>query len=258
MSNTILRATTRVAPTILLLVTVAYAEKKHSQSAIKAFNAAVEHFNAGDCAGALPFLDQAISADSDFAEAFYARGACRYRMQSPDGALMDLSDSIRLDSTLLDARAMRGVIHYDADRWDAAMDDFNYVLTRKPTDAQALVGRGVIYLGREQKAEAETDFRVFLKAHPSDPLAPKLRGLLAKLRTGEDSEVPEEPIAQGQATAPKKTSARRKTATAPAPDMKALAESLMSRHALSDKAGKQILRGNRGPVAGDLGDAKGQ
>src|SRR5206468_3854420 len=96
---------------------------QRSQAAVRAFNKGVEMFNAGQYQNAVSSFDEAISADGDFADAYYARAVCRQKLESPDAAMMDLSDAIRLDPGLLDARSMRGVIHYNADRWDDALED---------------------------------------------------------------------------------------------------------------------------------------
>jgi len=217
------------------------------QSAVKAFNEGVKHFNAREFNEAIPLFDEAISADSDFADAYYARGACRYYLKGSDGALMDLGDAIRLKPELLDARALRGAVYYEADRWDQALEDFNYVLERHPTDAQSLLGRGVIYLKREQPEEAARDFRAFLKAHPDDALAPKLRKLLVSLTGGPA------PGEESASAPPSSGAAPRRTYRRPTEAAKALGDSLMLRsHDLSERFGNKVLRGERAEAVGDI------
>lgn len=225
----------------------------HPQAAIKAFNDGVQLFNAKKFNEAIAQFDEAISDDDSFAEAYYARGACRHYLKSTDGALMDLSDAVRLNSELLDARALRGAVYYETDRWDQALDDFNFVLERRPTDAQALLGRAVIYLKREDSADAEHDFKAFVKAHPDDALVPRIRQVLAGLhappsgeeeqRSASTEESSASPTPHPAASAPRKPSAA----------VQALANSLMLHsNELSDSFGNKVLRGERAEAVGDI------
>jgi len=215
----------------------------HPQSAIKAFNEGVKHFNAREFNEAIPRFDEAISSDGDFGDAYYARGACRYYLKGMDGALMDLGDAIRLKPELLDARALRGAVYYDLDRWDQALEDFNYVLERRPADTQSLLGRGVIYLKREDTEKAARDFKAFLKAHPDDALAPKLRKLLASLSGSPAEPAPASPARRSVAGTPKRPSAA----------AQALGDSLLTTsHDLSERFGRQVIRGERPEAVGEL------
>src|SRR5262245_55369195 len=94
-------------------------------SAIRAFNDGVKAFNAKQLNESVSHFDEAISGDSEFSEAYYARGACKYYLKSTDGALLDLNEALRLKPDYIDARALRGAVHYESDRWDAALEDFN-------------------------------------------------------------------------------------------------------------------------------------
>lgn len=246
-----LRPRNDVLVALIFLLSISAAAAQHPASAVKAFNAGVELFNANDCRNAIPKLDEAISADNAFAEAYYARGVCRYRLEAMDGAAMDLGDAIRLDSTLLDARAMRGVLYYDSDRWDDALADFNYVLERRPDEPQSLIGRGVIYLKREQTQEAQVDFRRFLKVRPRDPLAPKIRQLMASLSGERTDAAAESGVDAEPAPKPRRTSAKRREAPV---DPKALADSLFKRHAVSERYGRGVLRGESSNAIGDRSD----
>ncbi len=72
-----------------------------SNTAIQSFNDAVKLFNAKQFNEAIPKFDDAISADADFAEAYFARGTCKYYLKSLDGALLDVNDALRLKSDYL-------------------------------------------------------------------------------------------------------------------------------------------------------------
>ena len=226
----------------------------HSQAALKAFNQGVQLFNGKQFSEAIAQFDEAISDDDGFAEAYYARGACRHYLKSTDGALMDLSDAIRLKSDLLDARALRGAVYYETDQWDQAMDDFNYVLEKRPTDAQSLLGRGVIYLKREDSPDAEHDFKAFVKAHPEDPLVPRLRQLLASLH-GENAAPAEASDHPASSDNPPSVAHKPRKPSAAA---QALASSLMlNSNELSDSFGNKVLHGERAEAVGDIRQVPG-
>jgi len=224
-------------------------------AAIRAFNNGVQLFNAKQFSEAIPQFDDAISNDGDFAEAFFARGACKYYLKSLDGALLDLSDALRLKSDYLDARALRGAVNYEADRWDAALEDFNYVLDKNPHDAQSLLGRAVILLKREDLAAAEKDFKGFLRARPDDPVAPKVRQLLASLRRKSQApEAAEEGNAPQNQEQPTAASKPRPASSAPAlsaADLQKLADSLLT-HPLTDSYDRKVLRGENAQAVGDI------
>ncbi len=234
---------------LCLLSSLVHAESR-SQTAIRAFNAGVQKFNAKNFNEAISDFDEALSYNSDFAEAYFARGACKHYLKGYDGALMDLNDALRRKSDYVEARALRGALFYETDRWDDALQDFDYVLERKPTDAQALLGRGVIYLKRENTTEAAKNFRQFLRAHPDDALAPKLRQLLASLSKEErDVDAVSAPTGPGagehQATRPKRSSVKAQT--------QALSDALFSNsRPLSERFGNKVLRGERSDVVGDI------
>lgn len=227
-----------------LLAMTAFADSRNPQ-AIRAFNEGAQHFNAKEYSEALPFFDQAIEHDSEFAQAYYARGTCRQYLKDPLRAMSDLNQAIRLDPSLLDAYAARGTLSYESEQWEPALADFNYVLSLRPTDAQSLLARGVIYLKREEISKAQKDFRAFLRLRPDDPLAPRLRKLLASLSPGEE-ELGESPAAPSPQTSPA-GAPRRNTRAA-----QQMGEELFLRtRALSEQATRQAMRGERVEVTGD-------
>ncbi len=220
----------------------------HSQAAIKAFNQGVQRFNAKQFNEAIAYFDDAISHDDEFAEAYYARGACRHYLKGTDSALMDLNDALRRKPGLLDARALRGAVYYETEHWDQALADFNYVLERRPDDAQALLGRGVIYLKREDAGHAEKDFRKYVRAHPQDPLVPKIRELLASLKAPGRAQEEEPSVPVGTRPHSRRPVARRPSAAA-----LELGSSLMlNSHELSDRYATKVFHGERAEAVGDI------
>src|SRR4051812_33476574 len=74
-----------------------------SQLAIQAFNQGVQQYNAGHFSEAIELFDKAIDKDSEFAEAYFARGACKRTVQNSEGAISDLNQAIQLKSDYTDA-----------------------------------------------------------------------------------------------------------------------------------------------------------
>jgi len=235
---------------LLLIPAIGFAR---SGAAIRAFNEAVKLFNAKQFNDAIPKFDDAISADSEFPEAYFARGACKYYLKSLDGALLDISDALRLKPDYLDARALRGAIQYESDRWDAAIEDFNYVLEKNPKDAQSLLGRAVILLKREDLNGAAKDFKAFLKVRPDDPLAPKVRQLLASMKRGPEpaaaeASAPEKP--EGSSAPARQKAVSRRPALSSA-ELQRMADSLMN-HSMSESYDRKVLRGENAQAVGDI------
>jgi len=224
----------------------------HSLAATQAFNQGVKAFNAQQFADAIPFFDKAIEHDDQFADAFYARAACKHYLKDSQAALSDLNEALRVRPDYLDAYALRGVVYYETEQWDPAYEDFNYVLQKKPKDTQSLLGRGAIALKKNQLATAQHDLGLFLKLRPEDPLAPRLRKLLSSLSADSNgvassSEDEEEP--EGQTPRPKGVTQRKNVSAT----SQRLGEDLFTNsHQLSDTFTRKVIRGERAEAVGDI------
>lgn len=208
----------------------------HSSEAVQAFNVGVRYFNERNFNAAIPHFDEAISRDSNFMEAIYARGASKYYLRAEQSALTDLSRVLEMQPDHIDARALRGAIHYETDRWDEALRDFNDVLSRRSRDAQSLLGRGVIRLKRQELTGAARDFRMFLRVRPDDPLAPDIRKILASINGG--TVKTEEPESASAPEAPRQT-------------MEDLTVRLRARP-ITDTYQQKVLRGESTTAIGDI------
>jgi len=241
---------------LMFLVSLAFAASK-SNTAIVAYNEAVGFANSGQWNSAVEAATRALSADPDFAEAYYLRGAARYSLQASESALMDLSDALRRDASMTSARALRGLIHYEADRYDQALEDVNRVLAQKPSETQSLLVRGIIRLKREELSPAAQDLRAFIRLKPEDPIVPKLREVLVTLKSDapgdfeQTGDAEEKSASLATAAAPKRT-AKAQTATTSGP---AEAASVHTR-ALSEAFGRRLLQGNAAPVVGNIENRK--
>jgi tetratricopeptide (TPR) repeat protein len=244
---------------LLALLIASVSVDAASNQAIKAFNDGVKAFNGHQFNDAIPAFDEAISDDPDFAEAYFARGACKYYLKSLDGALLDLSDALRLKSDYYEAQALRGAVNYESDHWNEALEDFNAVLAHKSDDAQSLLGRAVILLKREDAAGAQRDFKAFLKLRPDDPLAPKIRQLLASLKGAGQKEAPPGEEQSAQSGSPSRPAASPQAHRPPAlssADLQKLADSLLS-NPLSESYGRKVLRGDKAEAVGDIHSVPG-
>ncbi len=236
---------------LLLLSSHGHAES-HSPMAIEPFNQGVKLFNAQRYADALPYFDRALSHDSFFAEAFYARGACQHALHHPSEAIANFNRAIELNPRLIDAITLRGVVAYETQQYESALRDFDYVLDQNPQEPQSLLGRGAIYIQNNELEKAEKDFRLFLKVRPNDPMAPRVRKVLASFKQvgGDESaetEIPSEPVAASAASTPVKRKAVRQVT----PAMKQMtSELLFKSHPTAEAAAKNALRGQSTPVTG--------
>ncbi len=219
-----------------------------SHAAIRAFNLAVEQFNAKHFKEAIPYLDEAVSQDDHFAEAYYARGACKNYLKGYDGAVMDLSDAVRLKPELVDARALRGEVFFELDQWDQAMEDFNYVLQHNPGDTLTLLNRGVVFMKREDSAGALRDFRNFLKLKPSDPRAPQVRKIVASL-LGE-ALPPEKMVHAGVRSA--ENASPHSLVRKPSAAAQRMSDSLLLGRPLSENFANRMIHGERTETEGDI------
>lgn len=216
-----------------------------SATAIRLFNEGIEQVKAGQYNNGVSLMDQAISADGNFAEAYYVRGVCKHALKALDAAVMDLGDALRLDPDLLDARSLRAAVHYEADRFDQALDDADAVLRKKPNEPQALLIRGIIRLKRDEREAAAQDLRAFVRARPDDPNAAQVREVLASLGGSDKSSAP--PADHSPSVAARKASSHkgRRAAAETAPQPATSSD-------LADALSRRLLRGESGPIVGDI------
>lgn len=232
---------------VVLLAMKSIAEAKApSPAAVEAFNQGVGQFNAGQFNQAVPYFDKAIANDPSFAEAYYARAACKHSGKDAQGALSDLNGAIQLKPDYWSAYGLRGAVWYEQEQWDPALQDFDMVLKHKPRDAQALLGRGIIALRQEHYETAQHDLGLFLKVRPDDPMASRLRKLLRSLAQDfqENAAESTEPSAEPP---PSGSPVRRVSSTS----QRLTEELLMNSHQLSEAYGRKVMRGERAEAVGN-------
>ena len=73
--------------------------KKSNKQAKKSFKKAFKYYEDGKLEEALQYFNETISQDSEFVEAFYARGLIKEYFEDYKNALVDYSRVIQLDPT---------------------------------------------------------------------------------------------------------------------------------------------------------------
>src|SRR3954468_24468322 len=62
----------------VILIAMTEADAARPMQAVQAFNQAVHYFNDSKYEDAIPYFEKAIDRDSEFAEAYFGRAACKH------------------------------------------------------------------------------------------------------------------------------------------------------------------------------------
>ncbi len=108
---------------------------------------------------ALDLLNQAVSADPNFAVAFNDRGRVHAKIGQYDQALKDYDAAIKLDSAYVKAYSNRGVVLYETDRYEEALKDLNRAIVLNPGYATAYLNRGLVNYQMDRTENACKDFK---------------------------------------------------------------------------------------------------
>ncbi|MEA5520398.1 tetratricopeptide repeat protein [Limnoraphis robusta Tam1] len=117
------------------------------------YHQALEQLQAGDLAGALQSLDQALNEHPEFADALYQRGKLRVKLGDLQGALADYTEVLRLQPTI-EAFLKRGLIYLMMDAAPAAIIDAQQATRLAPRFAAAyqLLGKAYRQVGNTEQA----------------------------------------------------------------------------------------------------------
>jgi tetratricopeptide (TPR) repeat protein len=121
---------------------------------------------------AIEFANQALSLDSNVADAYLKRGLARYAFSEYDAAIADYSKAIKLQNNLKDAYYNRGVAYYWLSKNDLAQKDFEKALQIDAKDARTHTALGVLYakLGETEHkkyfALAEKSYKKAIESNP--------------------------------------------------------------------------------------------
>lgn len=118
---------------------------------------------------AIPYMTQAITADTSYGEAYYSRGMAYVSINDAQSAYDDFTKAIELSPTKAEAYYQRGLLF--AIRDDAtAIQDFNQALTIDPNYEHVLLSRGLSYsrLGDYQQARDDYTKSIALKPQQTE------------------------------------------------------------------------------------------
>jgi tetratricopeptide (TPR) repeat protein len=137
------------------------------QKFTRAYEAALNHYKAGDYSQAIAEFDAAQAINPKDSDVFNARGNVYLAMGDIEKALEDYNKAIELDDKFGSAYYNRGRANAAKGEYEKALEDFTFVISSVPRLAyDARVNKGVVYyrMGNSDLALAELD-----KAIETDP-----------------------------------------------------------------------------------------
>ncbi|ABW26962.1 tetratricopeptide repeat-containing S1 family peptidase [Acaryochloris marina] len=117
---------------------------------------ATDKLQRGDSQGALRDLNQAISLNPNYANAYGDRATIKFQQGDRRGALADLDQAIQIDPQLADAYGIRGLYRVVTGNIRGAQSDVEKAVRLKPEIGYA--SRGVVRWYRSDLAGAQSDF----------------------------------------------------------------------------------------------------
>lgn len=166
------RYTTLASIGTLLLIIGIFAFGKiltwyHQSQALTSLSRGNEANLQGNFSQAVSYFNQTIQYLPENADAFFGRGAAKYRLQDYDGAFADFNRVIDLNPDFRDIYLYRGNVSFNAGRLDDAWEDFGKAISRNPGNAYAYCNRGYIENSRGDYDGALLDFNRAIEIEPS-------------------------------------------------------------------------------------------
>lgn len=119
-------------------------------------------------AEALPFLDQAVTLDPKFADAYVSRGYAQSKLGAPEKAILDYEKALELDGSNKYALNNRGFTYLLLGRFDKAIADFDSVIAQDGEYEPSYSNRAEAELRSEQFEKAIADCAKAIALDPSD------------------------------------------------------------------------------------------
>jgi tetratricopeptide (TPR) repeat protein len=123
-------------------------------------------FEEGEMDQASRYYDQAITVDSNNAEAYQKRGEVFAATGSPDLAIANYSHAMSLKIDYTEAYFSRGRVYLDMANYELARLDFSEAITFEATFAEAYKFRAMAESGLGLVGVAMIDFEVYLALRP--------------------------------------------------------------------------------------------
>ena len=116
---------------------------------------------------ALEYLNETISLDSNYAEAYIVRGSVWHSKGNYDKAISDYDKAIELNPGFADVYYFRGNIWHHKGNYDRAISDFNKTIELNPGFALAYNNRGSVWYVKGNYNLAISDFNKAIELNPS-------------------------------------------------------------------------------------------
>jgi Flp pilus assembly protein TadD len=171
--------------------------KVRTRSAADANNQGMARFQAGDLAGAITLIDEALRLEPGLASAHYNRAVVLFFQGRRPEALGSINAmfacrSAEVESLIgvADPWYLRGTLRLDQEDYQGAIDDLSRAFDLEPSEpATLLCNRGLAWLRLGQLDRALQDTNDALALAPSDAVAYNNRGVIHReLGNFEDSE----------------------------------------------------------------------
>jgi tetratricopeptide (TPR) repeat protein/V8-like Glu-specific endopeptidase len=125
----------------------------------------------GNKSGAINSYTQALSRNSNYADAYYHRGNVRYDQGENQGALEDYTKALSLNPKYVDAYFNRGIIRYNQGDRQGALEDFSQAISFNPNLVEAYYNRGVIHRSLRDGPKTLEDFDQVVRLNPKNAIA---------------------------------------------------------------------------------------
>lgn len=117
---------------VLILIGLAAPTLLHAQDATELCQRGMARIEKGDLDGGVADLNQALKADPNLVEAYFARGYAWNLKDQHDKAIADFSEVIRLEPRIAEAHTNRGLMWEKKRDYDKAIADYSEAFRLNP------------------------------------------------------------------------------------------------------------------------------
>jgi len=135
------------------------ASDRPSAESVRAFEQADALVRAGKCGEALPGLEKLLRAESSFADALFAAGACYTQLGQPDKAEEVLQRYVAVEPRAAEGRALLGLALLSNGRLDSARAELSQALVLDSTQQEAATALARVHILEGNPAKAVALFR---------------------------------------------------------------------------------------------------
>jgi tetratricopeptide (TPR) repeat protein len=119
---------------VLILIGLVTSTALHAQDATELCQRGMARIEKGDLDGGVADLNQALKADPNLVEAYFARGYVWNLKDQHDKAIADFSEVIRLEPRIAEAHTNRGLMWEKKADYDKAFADYNEAFRLDPNN----------------------------------------------------------------------------------------------------------------------------